>query len=241
MAVVLLLLAQLIHLVVLASANTGSITSYVLSHRHLRTAVTNFANHAGPYSENEKKANDLWALHDLLLIGYHGIFITQHSPAKREVQDHATSLAKLLPRVHPLKQCRNMIAQVVGKSEKPNISAVAEAAWACLPANFSAVDFDNVFLKETDAVQAKMPHPKKPEILGTCKGSGWPRTCSYWVALHLMAFRADALQLGAEFLHAVVPLLASGVLVCNGCTNHLMALHKPVLSESMRHDRTSGL
>lgn len=238
MAVVLLLLSQLAHLVLLVSATVDSFTFNVLPHRHFRAAVTNLANHGDPLSE---KANDLWALHDLLLIGYNGIFLNESSPAKREVQDHATSLAKMLPRVHPHKPCRHLIAEVVGKNKKPNISAVAEAAWACLPANFSAADFDTVFLKESDAAAAKMPHPKNPDSLGTCKGSGWPRTCSYWVSLHLMALRADALQLSAEFLHAVVPLLAGGALVCNGCTHHLMALHKPVLSESMRKDRSNEL
>jgi len=239
MAVVLLLLVQLLHLVLSVSVtNAGTSTSNVLAHRHLRAVATKLANHGEPLSE---RANDLWALHDLLLIGYHGVFLAPHSPAKREVRDHATSLAKLLPSVHPLKLCRNVIAQVIGKSEKPNISTVAEAAWACLPAKFSAADFDQAFLKETDTAAAKMPHPKEPEILGACKGSGWPRTCSYWVALHLMAFRADGLQLGAEFLHAVVPLLAGGALVCNGCTQHLMALHRPVLSESMLRDRSNEL
>jgi len=239
MALLRVFVSQLFHLVLLDSADAGMSTPNVLPHRYLRAAAANagavrLATREGPLS---MKANDMWALHDLLLIGYHGIFLQPNSAAKREVQEAATRLAKMLPRVHPHKACRTVLAQVVGKSATPDISVVAEAAWACLPQNFSSADFDTAFLKESDGAAAKMPRPKEHVELGACQGSGWPRTCSYWVSLHLMAFRADVFRLGTEFVHAVIPLLAGGAVLCNGCTHHLMALHKPVLSESMLRDR----
>mmetsp|Transcript_98936 Transcript_98936/g.191057 ORF Transcript_98936/g.191057 Transcript_98936/m.191057 type:complete len:239 (-) Transcript_98936:706-1422(-) len=238
MTIVLLFYFQLFILVLLVSANVDSFTANVLQHRYFRAVAAKSADGAGL---PPAAANDLWAVHDLLLIGYHGIFLAANSTAKREVQDHATNLAKMLPSVHPHNKCRSDIAKLVGNNERPNISAVAEAAWACLPARFSASDFDAVFLNETDAVAAKMPHPKDQTALSSCSDSNWPRTCSYWIALHQMAFRADALQRGAEFLHAVVPLLAGGALVCDGCTHHLMELHKPVLSESMWKNRSNAI
>jgi hypothetical protein len=72
--------------------------------------------------------------------------------------------------------------------------------------------------------------------LSTCKGSLWPRTCSYWVALHAMALRADAQNKGDKFLKAAVMLLSGGATGCGGCTLHFRMLTKDLLDKSIFDD-----
>jgi len=88
---------------------------------------------------------------------------------------------------------------------------------------------DGALDDEDLAHHARNPRPLDYSKLGACKGTKWPRTCSYWVSMHTMAYRADALHLSLKFLTALMPILASGATMCGGCTLHMQALHKPVL------------
>jgi len=198
--------------------------------------------------------NDLWAIHDLLLVGYDGYFMKKDSPGHAEAQEAAAELARLLPHLHPHLPCREMLTTAMaryppvprGPSEayllpQPAIVEAAEAAWRCLPAAFTVASFTASFSlaalqDDQQAQQAKDPNLRDHSVLGACLLSKWPRTCSYWASIHGMALRADALGLGAPFLRAIVPILASGATMCGGCTLHFRALHRPVLSSAMIQD-----
>merc|ERR1712217_227783 len=88
------------------------------------------------------------------------------------------------------------------------------------------------------AHQARDPALVSPDTLdlGACRGSHWPRTCSYWASLHSMAYRADVLGSGRLFLQAAITVLAGGATMCGGCTLHLHDLHYDVLSPAVRND-----
>jgi len=191
--------------------------------------------------------NDLWGVHDLLLVGYGGVFMKLDTPGALEVKQAAVELAKLLPQLHPVSECRAAISEVLDSNteDQAMVSAAAEASWKCLPAAKDTPEFkDAMWSPFTEAslwdnmkaFASRMTEPRHSDILGQCQDSGWKRTCSYWSSLHLMAYRADVLKLGAEFLRAVFPLLASGVTMCGGCTLHFRAIHKPVLSPALESD-----
>lgn len=188
--------------------------------------------------------NDLWALHDLLLIGYSGVFMRDGSSGKEQVRQHAVDLARLLPQLHPHEPCRQKLTEALSgcTEDKETVVIAAEMSWTCLPGKFTASSFSKAYTAKdidslTGAIIAKMPTLLEPEALGVCRGSQWPRACSYWASLHSMALRADALGLGRNLLRAIMPVLAGGATLCNGCTLHLKALHKPVLSEAVMNDR----
>mmetsp|Transcript_36269 Transcript_36269/g.85096 ORF Transcript_36269/g.85096 Transcript_36269/m.85096 type:complete len:301 (-) Transcript_36269:704-1606(-) len=194
--------------------------------------------------------NDLWAVHDLLLVGQTGVFMKQDSAGKVEVQEAAYDLAKLLPALHPHAPCRAQLAKVLGSSPgqvaqaRPNRDILLKAATTslqCLPAKFTSADFETFFgekeMSDSDAAyDARMPIPRKAKALGACMSSKWPRTCSYWVSMHAMAYRADVLGLGQTFLKSLVPVLAGGATMCGGCTSHFRALTDPLLSGPVRND-----
>jgi len=191
--------------------------------------------------------NDLWGIHDLVLAGYGAVFMTKGSEGASETQKAAYALAGMLPKVHPYEPCRKLTQQALANatSEESAVIAVADASWACLPAKFNEHSFDAAYTKDSlgnydRANSARNPSVLDVSVLGACQRSAWPRTCSYWSSLHAMAFRADALNLGTEFMHAVVPLLASGSTFCAGCTLHFSALHDTVLSKSFMRDQAAG-
>lgn len=190
--------------------------------------------------------NDLWAIRDLLLVGYTGVFLTPASGGRQEVRRAAVDLAEMLPKLHPHPPCRQQISAALQGTgqERAKIKAAAAASWSCLPAKYSAQSFDDPFpedaLDEDDeetlndkAFQARNPYANKQMTLGACRWSTWPRTCSYWVSLHSMACLADKLQLSAKFMQAVVPLFAGGAILCGGCTKHFNFMHSPVLSQEI--------
>lgn len=188
-------------------------------------------------------ANDLWGIHDLLLMGYRAPFMKPGSAGLQEVQASAVELAGLLPQVHPHAPCRQRIHEAVAAAAgEARVVQAAQAAWDCLPAQFTPASFDIAFTAEgLDsnpglAGDARNPKVLNPAVLGACAGTLWHRTCSYWVSLHAMAYRADALQLGPTFLHHALTVLAGGATMCGGCTLHLRVLHKPVLSASVISD-----
>lgn len=192
--------------------------------------------------------NDLWALHDLIIVGYGAPFVSTEA-AKSEVQEAGKKLVDLMPDLHPYPACRlevgNVLNQTEANDEVKLVSAI-QALWNCLPAKFTADDFNNSLTENylsanMDAFyEARMTVPKDPSVLGACRESKWPRTCSLWSGLHTMALRADALQKGNEFISAVIPILAGGATLCGGCSAHFKALHKPILSQALRDDVTDG-
>lgn len=187
--------------------------------------------------------NDLWAIHDLLLAGYAGVFMKPGSTGASQVQNAAAEFARLLPQLHPYEPCRSAIqhASFLATAGRGEVEAAADASWTCLPARFSADSFEKPFTADaignaTKAAGAKMTRVLNTSHLGTCADSKWPRACSYWVAMHLMAFRADALSLGKEFFQSVIPLISGGATFCGGCTLHFRLLHNPVLTSEMLDD-----
>jgi len=163
--------------------------------------------------------DDLWAVHDLLLAGYTAPFMKEGA-GKQEARQSAVKLARLLPQVHPHGPCRARIGAalegwdpVAEPERRAGVTAAAREAWACLPGNFTEASFSTPYTEEAIDSLAKAQWARMPSVkqrLGACEGSQWPRTCSYWSAMHTMAHRADQLELGAQFLGAVMPILAGG-------------------------------
>lgn len=140
------------------------------------------------------------------------------------MRNSARSLANLLDQLHPVAACREAIGQA------PSIQDKATASWTCLglsPENFSSPFLDD----SVDYDKALEADNTKPTFTnGVCGGSSWPRACSYWVSLHAMGVRADALNLGTEFFQAIANIFAGGTLFCVGCTQHFILLNGPALS-----------
>eukprot|EP00927_Polykrikos_kofoidii_P085597 TRINITY_DN9350_c0_g3_i1.p1 TRINITY_DN9350_c0_g3~~TRINITY_DN9350_c0_g3_i1.p1 ORF type:complete len:216 (+),score=28.20 TRINITY_DN9350_c0_g3_i1:125-772(+) len=168
-------------------------------------------------------ANDLWGIRDLVLSGYAALFMRRESEGARNVRTAGFNLVELLPKLHPVALCRQKIDEAIKNTANgtTRISFVAQAAWSCLPGNFTPNHFDTPFLDEylddyEKAKASKMVHLNDPSVLSACKDSAWPRTCSYWSSMHAMAYRADALNLSKPFLRAIFPILASGTIQCVG-------------------------
>mmetsp|Transcript_1577 Transcript_1577/g.6229 ORF Transcript_1577/g.6229 Transcript_1577/m.6229 type:complete len:314 (-) Transcript_1577:690-1631(-) len=192
--------------------------------------------------------NDLWAIHDLLMIGYTAVFMTPGSPGQAEVRQAATEFARLLPALHPHEPCRARLASLLGAPgagepaanvpDEEMLVQAAEASWSCLPGKFFFNSFDQPFrtngMKDADqAFDARMTRVRNQSLLGVCRNSHWDRTCSIWVSIHAMAARADVLGLAKPFLSALVPVIAGGATMCGGCTMHFRALSAPLLSPSV--------
>ena len=57
----------------------------------------------------------------------------------------------------------------------------------------------------------------------------WPRACSFWVSMHLMALRADLQpdpSVRLELYGHLQNLIAGGALQCGGCTRHFRYLNR---------------
>jgi len=194
------------------------------------------------------KPDDLWGIRDFLLLGYDGTFMKPDSEGLRQVRASAMDLLDMLPQLHPHPACRQQMEQTLEQDAGDNISMLAtaaEASWRCLPANLSGDDFTSVYSASgignvDEAKRARFPEFQAESSsrvnLGACASSKWPRTCSYWVALHLMAFRADALGLSARFLRSVMNVISGGALLCAGCTLHFREMHEDHLSQAVRDD-----
>jgi len=193
--------------------------------------------------------NDLWAIHDMLLLGYHAVFMKPDTAGSKEVQRASIELANMLPELHPVEACRKQIETAIsGQNESMQVLRAAEASWSCLPAKFTETSFTSAFVglhESREAYKAakrtRMPHLEPDDhVLGACKDSRWPRTCSYWSSMHLLSYRADRKGKGQQFLAAIVPLIAGGMTLCQGCTMHFRVLNAPALSDAFRTDATSG-
>lgn len=198
----------------------------------------------GKPGEREIKPDDLWAVHDLLLLGYKAPFMIEGSAGQLEVRSKAEELASLMSRIHPYEPCRQQI-QAAFTGGRAGIVAASEASWACLPRRFTPEMFTVAFTVEgldqpplQGGLADKARNPKLLDVTGlsACAATQWPRTCSLWASIHTMAYRADALGLGTQFRHAVLALLAGGATMCGGCTVHLRTLHETVLSSAILQD-----
>eukprot|EP00927_Polykrikos_kofoidii_P005330 TRINITY_DN12110_c0_g2_i1.p1 TRINITY_DN12110_c0_g2~~TRINITY_DN12110_c0_g2_i1.p1 ORF type:complete len:331 (+),score=51.69 TRINITY_DN12110_c0_g2_i1:106-1098(+) len=199
--------------------------------------------------------NDLHGIHDLLLVGYAGIFVRHreftHASAKSEagmiIATAVTRLAKSLLTLHPFHACRTALANAksgVGNDSKALVVEYASVAWSCLPAHFSSVSFlsDSAFTEaalDDDDLQmdAKNPSllPAVKAQLGVCKNSLWDRTCSYWSSLHILAARAEAAgpQIASAFLRDTLLAIFGGATMCKGCMRHFRILHAPIIPEAV--------
>lgn len=119
------------------------------------------------------------------------------------------------------------------------LGAVAMAAINGSNHTDAYIDCDGMPDQLVDPFAARFTAVRDRSLLGACKDTHWPRLCSFWVSLHLMAYRADALQVGAEFLRTLVPALSGGGLFCKGCTLHFRLLNRPALSAAILRDEGS--
>lgn len=165
-----------------------------------------------------------------------------NSTGQEEVQKSVEAFAAMLPEIHPRAACRQAIKSALGgdSSGLKRLRQAADASLSCLPAKFEKDDFSDFFNADDpsgnfyeEAREARNPEVLDTDALGVCKESLWSRTCSYWSALHLMALRADLLNKGTQFLRAVIPLLAGGALLCEGCSLHFRLLYEPLISDSI--------
>lgn len=172
-----------------------------------------------------------------------------NSPGQQEVRKSAEAFAAMLPEIHPTAACREAIKTALGdkSSDLIHLRRAADASLSCLPAKFRRESFSDFFNASdtsgdfySEAFKARNPEVLDKEVLGACKTSLWPRACSYWSSLHLMAYRADLLNKGTQFLHAVVPLLAGGSVLCEGCSLHFRLLFQPLLSDDIANGYKSG-
>jgi len=213
--------------------------------------VEGFSEMTTKNSDASIEPNDFWALRDLLLISYAGVFMQQGSVGHQVVQAHALDFAGMLPLLHPYAPCRDTISQVLASApsgsyasdpnNKERLIAVAAAAWSCLPAKFTTASFLTPFTTDMMgrldlSYAAHMTIPVDPSLLGACRESHWPRTCSYWATMHAMSKRADALGVGDRFFDAFASMAAAGATMCAGCTFHWHALHKDFLDPRILQD-----
>jgi hypothetical protein len=160
---------------------------------------------------------DMWAIRDLIIVGYKGPMVARTSSASLEmVHNAAKDLALLMPEIHPVPACRSAASMVTTQQPPAEyVKAMAQVTWSCLGLGVS--NFTKPFVDETQAnkdVDWSAPN----FVVGACQGSGWPRACSYWTSIHAMASRADAIGKGSELFQAVVHIFSGGALFCGGCT-----------------------
>jgi hypothetical protein len=197
-------------------------------------------------------ANDLWGIHDLLLAGYATPFMKAGSNGQNDIRKNVVEFMHMLPEIHPHAECREKIKAAL--NDKPSksglnaeaslIVAAADASWDCLPTKFTRQSFNDtiatadILNNASNAYDARFPAltADAENSLSTCKGSLWPRTCSFWVSLHAMALRADLHGKGPQFLKSTLSLLAGGATMCGGCTMHFRMLNKEALDKSIFDD-----
>lgn len=193
------------------------------SHRHARKVAKA---HSSPTPAGISPL-DLWAIHDLLLLGHKGPLI-QDNVGRPLVQAAAESLGGLLSDIHPIPQCRVAVAAAA------TLSAKAKATWSCL--GLSKANFTGAFVSEKKShfVDAANTMPNFDKDLGACAGSKWPRGCSYWASMHAMGVRADAFQKAGVYFQAILRIISGGALYCFGCTSHWRVLNKYLLPPELR-------
>mmetsp|Transcript_81604 Transcript_81604/g.141802 ORF Transcript_81604/g.141802 Transcript_81604/m.141802 type:complete len:300 (+) Transcript_81604:55-954(+) len=190
---------------------------------------------------------DLWAIHDLVLLGYYGVMLKgekdgmNNSKALLVAQSAAENLSVMLPVVHPVAKCRTALSAVTALV-KPNLSEIAETSWTCLglsKENFTG-PFTSLSAPFGQSIESAHTAPKYKE--GACKDSLWPRGCSFWASFHTMGLLADVRGIGKQFFNTILQILASGPLFCVGCTKHVRLLAKPILpADILDEDSFAGV
>lgn len=170
---------------------------------------------------------DVWAIHDMLLLGYKAPLV-QDNTEKLAVQQGADSLSKLLDKIHPVAACRDAI----GKAD--TFEGKAEASWSCL--GLTETNFTGPITSANGKYDAANTVPNFDSMLGACAGSKWPRACSYWSAFHTMGVRADAMHKAHEFFDAILRIIAGGALYCFGCTSHWRLLNRFLLPPELQNE-----
>eukprot|EP00929_Paragymnodinium_shiwhaense_P108601 TRINITY_DN74914_c0_g1_i1.p1 TRINITY_DN74914_c0_g1~~TRINITY_DN74914_c0_g1_i1.p1 ORF type:complete len:462 (-),score=89.03 TRINITY_DN74914_c0_g1_i1:215-1600(-) len=187
--------------------------------------------------------NDLWGIHDLLLVGYAAPFMKPGSEGQQKAREQAVMLAKKLKDWHPHAPCRAKIQRTINlaKDDKAVLVGVAQEALTCLPGKFTESFFRNAFTEEDledpkEAKEHRMPEPRLSDKFGVCRRTRWPRTCSLWASFHAMAYRADTLQEGSQLLQAISNLVAAGATQCGTCTKHFRLFQEPVVDAKIMAD-----
>jgi len=179
---------------------------------------------------------DLWGIHDLLMIGHKGPLLENGNvvpkpAAKLLVETAAESLAGMLHKIHPVASCRQAIALA------DSLQSKAEASWTCLGLN--AQNFSGPFRSEQDHfANVANTQPLFEAQLGACKGSQWPRACSYWTSMHAMGVRADmeGAQKAKDYFRDLSHIIAGGALYCFGCTSHFRFLNHHMLPTELQKE-----
>lgn len=185
--------------------------------------------------------NDLYAMHDILLAGYAGVFMKNDTLGKALVQASAWNLTSHLNTLHPYEPCRTRLLALPPQSTQiRTVAAAANVLWECLPYHFSTQAFVGgvAFNASTVSNRNLQDAARNPQLkaipchaLGSCMDSGWTRTCSYWAAIHAMALRSEVPDVSdttsvlsdssdstdkATFLRSLLVTIAGGITQCRG-------------------------
>jgi len=222
-----------IFLLLLPKPSSGGFLSQTFLGRNHASATNRLDSSAvfSPASNlNSAVPLDLWAIHDLLIVGRKGPLLQPTASASHQMVDVAANkLGSLMCDIHPVPACREAVCQA------DSLVTKAEASWNCL--GLTADNFTEAYTSDSQAnVDVDRTTPLFMDRLGVCRDSQWQRACSYWISMHALSIRADIAQKGQEFLQAVVEIIAGGALYCSGCTNHFRLLNKNLLSAEVIAD-----
>lgn len=177
---------------------------------------------SSPSDHPRIEPNDLWGVHDLLMVGYAAVFIKPDSAGQRQIQSAALNLTKLLADIHPVAPCRTELKSVNTETGAALVAKRALQTWSCLPHHFTPSDFSKAFDEpclhdNALAAAARMPKvlPGIRMQLTACEGSRWDRTCSFWSTIHTITLRAEAVQT-SSIIPLLLMVLWGGVTQCGG-------------------------
>lgn len=202
--------------------------SFLQRHREVLNPLSALAESAAQNSPTPAGISplDMWAIHDLLLIGHKGPLI-QDDKGRDSVQSAANSLSNMLHDIHPVAACRDAVGNAADLASK------AQASWSCL--GLTKDNFTGAFTSEKSKfADAANTAPKFDHMLGACAGSQWPRACSYWASMHAMGVRADVQQKANEYFQDILRIISGGALYCIGCTSHWRLLNKYLLPKDLQ-------
>lgn len=214
-----------------AAVSTSSVASFLQRSAALnREVAVKIEDISAPPTPTGISPLDLWAIHDLLLVGHSAPLLQEPGATPGEgtpvVQAAVASFAGMLHHIHPVPACR----AAVGNAS--TIAGKAEASWTCL--GLTVKNFSGAIKQEAGQFEPDNTEPNF-NLLGACSGSKWPRACSYWASMHAMGLRADMLQKGDEFFHSMLRIIAGGALYCFGCTSHFVILNRWLLPAELQN------
>lgn len=186
------------------------------------------------HSKHMILANDLFAAHDVFMVGDIAVFESPGSAGAAAVHASSRKLSQYVLELHPVAACRAALSSIQDEGDDVDFMAArGAAAWTCLPEHFTASDFANPFtaaaMRDPAAAHAaRFPYfvadSGRTASLGACQGSKWQRTCSYWSLFHTMALRLEQvfpLETGtglasSKFLPLLITTVAGGLTQCKG-------------------------